>query len=139
VISLIGSIALAVFVLILLRHVPTPSAEEEPAFPPDRFLPPDHPEWPGHWEMPPVAWEALGVGVDGPDALEQARLALVEMPEDLRQVILLRDVEGRTPDEVRETLSLGPEEELAMLHQARSLVRARLERHFEGIGDDGGP
>jgi DHA2 family multidrug resistance protein-like MFS transporter len=139
VISLIGAIALAIFVLTLLRHVPTPSAEEEPAFPPDRFLPPDHPEWPGHWETPPVAWEALGVGVDGPDALEQARLALVEMPEDLKQVILLRDVEGRTPDEVREALSLGPEEELAMLHQARSLVRARLERYFEGRGNDGGP
>src|ERR671914_359964 len=139
VISLIGAIALAVFVLTLLRHVPTPSAEEEPAFPPDRFLPPDHPEWPGHWDTPPVAWEALGVGVDGPDSLEQARMALVEMPEDLRQVILLHDVEGRTPDEVREALSLGPEEELAMLHQARSLVRARLERHFEGRGNDGGP
>jgi DHA2 family multidrug resistance protein-like MFS transporter len=138
-ISLIGAIALAVFVLTLLRHVPTPSAEEEPAFPPDRFLPPDHPEWPGHWQTPPVAWEALGVGVDGPDALEQARLALVEMPEDLRQVILLRDFGGRTPDEVHEALSLGPEEELAMLHQARSLVRARLERHFEGRGNDGGP
>jgi DNA-directed RNA polymerase specialized sigma24 family protein len=66
-------------------------------------------------------------------------LALVEMPEDLKQVILLRDVEGRTPDEVREALSLGPEEELAMLHQARSLVRARLERYFEGRGNDGGP
>jgi DHA2 family multidrug resistance protein-like MFS transporter len=138
-ISLIGAIALAVFVLRLLRHVPTPSAEPEPAFPPDQFLPPDHPEWPGHWRKPPVAWQALGVGVDGPDALEQARLALVEMPEDLRQVILLRDVEGRTPDEVREALSLGPEEELAMLHQARTLVRARLERHFEGRGNGGGP
>jgi MFS transporter, DHA2 family, multidrug resistance protein len=138
-ISLIGAIALAVFVLTMLRHVPTASAEEEPAFPPDRFLPPDHPEWPGHWQTPPEAWEALGVGVDGPGALEQARLALAEMPEDLRQVILLRDVEGRTPDEVHKALSLGPEEELAMLHQARSLVRARLERHFEGRGNDGGP
>ncbi|HEX2185408.1 MAG TPA: MFS transporter, partial [Chloroflexota bacterium] len=96
-VSLIGALALAVFVLALLRHVPTPSAEPAPAFPPDQFLPPDHPEWPGHWDKPPVAWQALGVGVDGPDALEQARLAVVEMPEDLRQVILLRDVEGRTP------------------------------------------
>jgi DNA-directed RNA polymerase specialized sigma24 family protein len=60
------------------------------------------------------------------------------MPDDLRQVILLRDVEGRTPNEVHEALSLGPEEELAMLHQARCLVRARLERHFEGGGNDGG-
>jgi MFS transporter, DHA2 family, multidrug resistance protein len=138
VISLIGAVALAVLVLTLLRHVPIPSVEEEPAFPPDRFLPPDHPEWPGHWETPPVAWEAFGVGVDGPDALEQARLALVEMPEDLRQVILLRDVEGRTPDEVRDALSLGPDEVSDMLHRARSLVRARLERHFEGGGDDDG-
>jgi MFS transporter, DHA2 family, multidrug resistance protein len=134
--SLIGAIALAVFVLTLLRHVPTPSAETEPAFPPDRFLPPDHPEWPGHWETPPVAWEALGVSVDGPEALEQTRSALVEMPEPLRQVILLRDVEGRTPDEVSEALVLSPDDQRDLLHQARNLVRARLERYFEGIRSD---
>jgi hypothetical protein len=137
-ISVIGTIALAVFVLILLRHIPTPSVEmeAEPSFPPDRFLPADHPEWPGHWEDPPVAWEAL-VNVDGPGALEQARLAFAEMPELLRQVIVLRDVERRTPAEVREALGLNPEDESAMLHQARSLVRARLDRTFEGRRSDG--
>jgi MFS transporter, DHA2 family, multidrug resistance protein len=138
-ISMIGAIALAVFVLTLLRHVPTPSAEPEPAFPPDRFLPPDHPEWPGHWETPPVAWEALGVSVDGHDTLEQTRYALVEMPEPLRQVILLRDVEGRTPDEVSEALALSSDDQRDLLHQARNLVRARLERYFEGIRNDDGP
>jgi hypothetical protein len=138
-ISLIGAIALAVFVLTLLRNVPTPSAETEPAFPPDRFLPPDHPEWPGHWESPPAAWEALGVRVDGPDALEQTRFALVEMAEPLRQVILLRDVEGRTPDEVSEALALSPADQRDLLHQARNVVRARLERYFEGIRSDDGP
>jgi hypothetical protein len=138
-ISLIGAIALAFFVLTLLRHVPTPSAETEPAFPPDRFLPPDHPELPGHWESPPASWEAQGVSVDGPDALEQARFALVEMAEPLRQVILLRDVEGRTPDEVSEALALTPDDQRDLLHQARNLVRARLERYFEGIRNDDGP
>jgi hypothetical protein len=138
-ISLIGAIALAIFVLTLLRHVPSPSAEEEEAaYPSDRFLPPDHPDWPGHWETPPAPWQDLGVAVDGPDALEQARFALAEMPDALRQVILLRDVEGRTPDEVREALSLSPEEERAMLHQARGLVRTRLEGYLEGREDDGG-
>jgi MFS transporter, DHA2 family, multidrug resistance protein len=136
-ISVIGAIALAVFVLVLLRHVPTPSAEVEPSFPADRFIPPDDPEWPGHWATPPVAWETLGVRVDGADTLEEARLALAEMPEALRQVIVLRDVERRTPDEVREALGLKPEDERAMLHQARSLVRARLERYFDEGGDDG--
>jgi DHA2 family multidrug resistance protein-like MFS transporter len=138
-ISLIGAIALATFVLTLLRRVPTPAAEMEPAYPPDRFLPPEHPEWPGHWETPPVAWEALGVGLDGAETREQVRLALAEMPEALREVILLRDVEGRTPREVRDALSLAPEEERAMLQRARGLVRARLERYFEGSGNDVGP
>jgi hypothetical protein len=137
-ISLICAIALAVFVLTLLRRVPTPSADVEPAVPPDRFLPPDHPEWPGHWETPPVAWETLGVRVDDAETLGQVRVALAEMPEPLRQVILLRDVEGRTPDEVRDALSLAPEDVRAMLQQARSLVRGRLERYFEGSGNDGG-
>jgi DHA2 family multidrug resistance protein-like MFS transporter len=138
-ISLICAIALAVFVLTLLRRVPTPTAEMERAFPPDRFLPSDHPEWPGHWETPPVAWEALGVRVDGADTLEQVRVALAEMPEPLRQVIILRDVEGRTLDEVRNALRLAPEEVRAMLQQARGLVRARLERYFDGSENDGGP
>jgi MFS transporter, DHA2 family, multidrug resistance protein len=138
-ISLIGTIALAVFVLTLLRRVPAPAVEVEPAFPSDRFLPADHPEWPGHWATPPVAWETLGVPADGADALEQARLALAEMPEALRQVIVLRDVEGRTPDEVGEALGLSAQDERTRLHQARGLVRARLERYFEGRGNDGGP
>jgi len=138
-ISLIGTIALGVFVLTLLRHVPIPSEETEPTFPSDRFLPADDPQWPGHWATPPVAWEALGIRVDGADALEQARSALAEMPEALRQVIVLRDVERRTPDEVRDALGLSREEERAMLHEARSLVRARLERYFDGRGNDGRP
>ena len=138
-ICVISSIGLAVFVVRMLRHVPTPAEDVEPAFQPDRFLPPDDPAWPGHWATPPVAWQAFGLRVDGSDALEQARIALADMPEDLRQVIVLRDVERRPPDEVREALGLSPENERAMLHQARGLVRARLERYFEGRGNDGEP
>jgi MFS transporter, DHA2 family, multidrug resistance protein len=138
-ISLVGAIALAVFVLILLRSVPTPAVEVEPPFPPDRFLPADDPVAPGHWATPPVAWEAVGARVDDPDALEQARAAIAEMPEGLRQVIVLRDIEGRTPDDVRDALGLGPDDERAMLHQARGLVRAHLERYFEERGNDARP
>src|SRR5919106_822284 len=138
-ISLVGAIALAGFVLILLRSVPTPAPEVEPTFPSDRFLPADDPVAPGHWATPPLTWEAFGAGVDDADALEQARAAVAEMPEGLRQVIVLRDVEGRTPDDVRNALGLRPEDERAMLHQARGLVRARLERYFDERGNDGRP
>ena len=86
-----------------------PSMEVLPAFPTDRFNPPDHPEWPGHWARRPSAWEALGVSIDSEGALEQARAAIAEMPAALRQVIVLRDIEGRAPVEVREALGLDPE------------------------------
>jgi DNA-directed RNA polymerase specialized sigma24 family protein len=103
----------------------------EPPFPSEQFLPADDPVAPGHWATPPVAWEAIGARADDPDALEQARAAIAEMPEDMRQVILLRDVEGRTPDDVRNALGLSTEDEDTMLHQARGFVRARLEGYFK--------
>jgi RNA polymerase sigma-70 factor, ECF subfamily len=112
---------------------PAPAIEPA-AFPPDRFLPPDDPAWPGHWATAPAAWTALGMPVDGPEALEHARAAIADLPPTLRQVIVLRDLEGRTAIEVSQALSISPEEEHGAIQQARSLVRARLEQHFEGTG-----
>jgi hypothetical protein len=40
-------------------------------------------------------------------------------------------VEGRAADDVRETLGLPVEQQEAMLHRARGLVRGRLEAHLE--------
>jgi hypothetical protein len=113
---------------------PTPTQAMEPAFPSDRFLPPDDPEWPGHWVHPPASWDSSGVRVHTAESLEQARAAIAELPAALRQVIVLRDVEGRARGEVRRALNLSPDQERAMVHQARSLVRARLEGFFEQTG-----
>jgi hypothetical protein len=112
--------------------VPAPAQEGEPVFSADRFLTPADPQWPGHWANPPAAWDAPGFSIDDPDVLEQARTAIVELPPALRQVIVLRDVEGRAPSETRRALDLRPEDEQALLHQARGLVRTRLERYLEG-------
>jgi hypothetical protein len=45
-------------------------------------------------------------------------------------------VEERSSNEIREVLGLTSEEERAMLHQARGIVRADLERYFERTGRD---
>jgi RNA polymerase sigma-70 factor, ECF subfamily len=74
------------------------------------------------------------VRVHTAESLEQARAAIAELPAALRQVIVLRDVEGRARGEVRRALNLSPDQERAMVHQARSLVRARLEGFFEQTG-----
>jgi DNA-directed RNA polymerase specialized sigma24 family protein len=108
-------------------------AIERAGFATDRFLPPDDPAWPGHWAQLPTAWSDR-VGIDGPDVLGQAQAAIAEMPPALRQVIVLRDLDGRSSDDVRRALQISPEEERTLLQQARSLVRARLERHLGGAG-----
>ncbi|MGH8836768.1 MAG: MFS transporter [Actinomycetes bacterium] len=104
----------------------------ERTFSADRFLPDDHPEWPGHWAQPPVAWEAFGLDAAGAQALADVRAAMVEMPTELRQVMVLRDVDGRSPAEVAQALGISAADEQHRLHQARGLVRARLERSIEG-------
>jgi MFS family permease len=108
-----------------------PTTIEAMAFPPDRFLPADDPVWPGHWATPPAAWTALGMRMDSAEALDQARAAIAQMPAELRQVMVLRDINGRSPDQVSVALNISAEEQRAILQQARGLVRARLERHFE--------
>jgi MFS family permease len=135
------AVVTASLMTVVLPAAPRPLAQAVPvapepapgvlAFEADRFLPEDHPQWPGHWATPPSGWDDLGARIDGADALEQARAAIAEMPPVLRQVIVLRDVEGRAPSEVRQALGLSSEDEEGMLNQARGLVRARLERHFE--------
>jgi hypothetical protein len=133
----IGVVAAALILLVLPRaRIPIEEAVEapaelaaEPTFAPDRFLPPDHPDWPGHWAVPPHAWGSRG---EDDEALEVARAAVMEMPPALRQVIVLRDVQGRTPDDAREALGLDDAEQQLLLRRARSLVRERLERHVEG-------
>jgi MFS family permease len=109
-----------------------PGAEVGPSFPADRFLPPDDPDWPGHWARPPADWEALRAQLDGAEAREQVRAVVAELPPPLRQVFVLHDVEGRRANDVRETLGLAPDEAETLLRQARGLVRTRLEAYVEG-------
>ena len=46
--------------------------------------------------------------------------------------MVLRDVEGRSPSDASAALGLTPQQQREQLHQARGVVRARLERLFEG-------
>ena len=100
-----------------------------PAVPPERFRPPDDPQWPGHWApgMAPRSWG------DDPEqrllAGETQRLlqqAIDALPASQRAVITLRDVEGWTADEVCNSLHVTEVNQRVLLHRARSRVRERL-------------
>ncbi len=103
----------------------------EPAVDADRFLPADH-QWPGHWTSFPSNWEELPE-----DRLlsQETRAYLVRaieaLPPNLREVIILRDIDGWTSEETCGFLGISVVYQRVLLHRARSKVRGRLEKYFE--------
>jgi RNA polymerase sigma-70 factor, ECF subfamily len=103
-----------------------------PSVEPDRFLPPDHAQWPGHWATPAQSWE----GIPEERLLAQETRACIQdaidaLPPLQREVITLRDVEGCTAEEACHILSVTETHQRVLLHRARSRVRGALERYFE--------
>ena len=107
-------------------------SEDEPPVDPSRFLPPDHPRWPGHWSAPPVAW--ADEKLIQQESLQAAQRAIAQLPRGQREVIVLRDVEGCESEEVCQLLGLSEVNQRVLLHRARSKVRAALELHFQAGG-----
>lgn len=103
----------------------------EPAFAADKFRPNDDPLWPRHWVEFPGSWEQTGVQIDSDATVAVVRSAITEMPSPQREVIVARDIEGRSAAEVRQELDLDPSDQRDLLNQARGLVRARLNDYFE--------
>jgi RNA polymerase sigma-70 factor (ECF subfamily) len=103
----------------------------EPAVDPDRFLPADHAQWPGHWASLPRRFD------DVPEErlLSAETLAVIEaaidrLPPNQREVVRLRDVEGFTSSEVCDLLELSDANQRVLLHRGRSKVRQALEDYL---------
>jgi RNA polymerase sigma-70 factor, ECF subfamily len=105
-----------------------PAEDDEPAVDPGRFLPPDHPRWPGHWSQPPTPWAEDQVL--NKESLAVVDTAIARLPVNQREVITLRDVLGWTSEEVCESLGISEGNQRVLLHRARSKARAALEKHF---------
>src|SRR5512133_3577237 len=104
---------------------------EGPSVDPERFLPADHPRWPGHWAAGPAPWSALPhERLLAREVRAHIRAAIDTLPERQQAVIVLRDVEGWPPEEVCEILDLSEGNQRVLLHRARPKVRAELEHYF---------
>ena len=103
--------------------------QDEPAVDPGRFLPADHPRWPGHWSAPPTGW--ADEQVLNKESLAVVEAAIARLPVSQREVITLRDVLGWSSEEVCDSLGLSEGNQRVLLHRARSKVRAQLEKHFD--------
>jgi RNA polymerase sigma-70 factor, ECF subfamily len=80
----------------------------------------------GHWVEQPSVWSDLDEGLDAQETRVHIEQALQQLPPAQRQVIMLRDIEGWTSDEVCNALGLSETNQRVLLHRARSKVRAAL-------------
>jgi len=106
---------------------------EEVAVAPDRFRPADHPTEPGHWADPPAELRASPERrLLAREAREHLQSAIEALPEHQRLVLILRDVEGCSTEEVCNALGFQETNTRVLLHRARARVRAALEPYLEG-------
>jgi RNA polymerase sigma-70 factor (ECF subfamily) len=105
-----------------------PEGVPEPAVEPERFLPPEHARWPGHWAPKPTPWpeERLLAG----ETRAVIERAIERLPPAQRAVITLRDVEGWDAEEARNALGVSETNQRVLLHRARSKVRRALEEYL---------
>jgi RNA polymerase sigma-70 factor (ECF subfamily) len=99
----------------------------------------------GHHESMPVQWrDAPESGEERRETLAMIRELILELPEDFRDVILLRDIEQLDTRAAAEMLGLTPSAVKTRLHRARMALRTLLDERmarqskvtaaFEGSG-----
>ncbi len=127
-VAAIGALVVVLLAWAVSAFMRSPAAVSlEPAFPADQFRPDDDPEWPGHWVDPPPAWAPPDEVIESPALVAEARDAITELPSPQHEVIVARDVAGRSASETRAEMQLSETDERDLLNQARGNVRSRLD------------
>jgi len=105
----------------------------EPLVSPGRFLPADHELYPGHWAIPPARWPTPEEGLLAGETRDVIADAIAALPPAQRTVILLRDIEGWSSEEVSEALEVTAGNQRVLLHRARNHVRNAIEGYFGAV------
>jgi RNA polymerase sigma-70 factor (ECF subfamily) len=119
------------------RSVPFAAlAAEEAAGPsvdPDRFLPADHERWPGHWVVMPARWPTPEEGLLSGETRAVILAAIEQLPKAQRTVLVLRDVEGWSSEDVCAALEISAGNQRLLLHRGRTRVRAAIDDYFGAV------
>ena len=103
-----------------------------PSVEPERFFPAGHPDA-GHWAAELADWAP-----SAEDALISAetdaliRRTINALPEGIRLVVTLRDLEGWSAEEVCHMLAITDTNQRVRLHRGRSRLRAAIEQYLGG-------
>jgi RNA polymerase sigma-70 factor, ECF subfamily len=83
----------------------------------------------GGWIAPPEQWEQVDDRMVAARMAGRIRLAIDDLPARQREVVILRDVEGLTSEEVCRVLEISLANQRVLLHRGRSKVRQALESY----------
>jgi len=91
-------------------------------------------EWAGHWACPPQPWddqtpEKLLASQQTVNAMNSA---IESLPRTLKEVLILRDIEGMDVKEACALLKITETNLYVRLHRARERVRKVVEAHLQG-------
>jgi RNA polymerase sigma-70 factor (ECF subfamily) len=110
------------------------TSRSEPAVDPSQFQIATA-DYPGHWSVAPRPWNA------SPESQllthESMRVlfdAIDLLPEAQRLVLTMHDINGFTPEEVCNILSITETNQRVLLHRARSKVRAKVDDYNSNSG-----
>lgn len=102
----------------------------EPAVAANRFRAPGE-QWTGGWVSFPASWgNAPEERLLAREARGQIRAAIDRLPPSQREVVLLRDVQGWSADEVCHALQVSESNQRVLLHRGRSRVREALAEYL---------
>jgi RNA polymerase sigma-70 factor (ECF subfamily) len=105
-----------------------PVADPEPAVDPSRF------GGDGGWADPPEHWiEAAERRMEAGKLAGQVRAWIDDLPARQREVVLLRDVEGMSSEDVCAVLALTEGNQRVLLHRGRSRLRQLLENELREV------
>jgi RNA polymerase sigma-70 factor, ECF subfamily len=110
------------------EHRSIPVADPEPVVDPSRF------DASGGWTDPPEHWIQVAEGrMEAGKLADHIRVWIDELPARQREVVLLRDVEGMSSEEVCAVLALSDVNQRVLLHRGRSRLRQLFEDEFRGV------
>lgn len=91
-------------------------------------------EWAGYWAFPPQPWDDQTPEklLASQQAVQAMNRAIEALPVTLKDVLILRDVEGVDAKEVCEILQITETNLYVRLHRARERVRRAVETYLEG-------
>jgi RNA polymerase sigma-70 factor (ECF subfamily) len=103
------------------------------------FVPVDNPGWDdGEHETPRQLFDWCCLpeeDFDTAEAQDELETAVRDLPEKLRAVFVLRELEGLSTEETAEALGLSGEAVKTRLHRARLRLRERLSEYFTELAE----